>query len=572
MKKTLLKAFLLGLLTIPFSTWAFPTSWDYASGILQPLWAQRSAEVKVSYLTATSTTNASTFVDLTVTGTLTGDLTGNADTATALAANGANCSAGNVPLGVNASGAVENCFDVWTEAENTAAAYIADITAENLSDLADVDTTGATAGNILYLTSAGSWVDVSTSSFAFQTDLHDAVTLAGEDFLSLATQQITANAINPDNLASADFGDFTCNGTSCSLDATYANSLDTAYNGGVSITADSGPVAITVPNTSNTSALTITQNDTTNNPFGFEVTNAGTGSEMRLTRTNASFQGPRFELYHDSVSPANTDIVGDFTFSANDAGAAKREIAKIETVYTSAASANFFADLILSTAQSGAVTQFLLMDASANTLETGFGTGAATIQSSGNHDLILQTGNGTTGNITITDGANGNITLTPNGSGNVVCGSVCQLFASTNPTTASAGDIALDTTDNQLIVDNGTNDMVYRGEDVIFKVTVASTSVEFKSGGVIPIPPEKDGFELTQFRCYVDGGTSVVLNVSDGTNDTETITCATTLTSDTDVATNDTFTAGELAELQFGTITGSPDYVSFTAYGYWTRE
>lgn len=36
-------------------------------------------------------------------------ITGNAGTATALFANGANCSAGNYPLGVDASGAVENC-------------------------------------------------------------------------------------------------------------------------------------------------------------------------------------------------------------------------------------------------------------------------------------------------------------------------------------------------------------------------------------------------------------------------------------------------------------------------------
>lgn len=52
-----------------------------------------------------------------------GAWSGNAGTATALAANGSNCSAGSFPLGVNASGAVENCTDAWTEAENTAAAY-----------------------------------------------------------------------------------------------------------------------------------------------------------------------------------------------------------------------------------------------------------------------------------------------------------------------------------------------------------------------------------------------------------------------------------------------------------------
>lgn len=142
----------------------------------------------------------------------------------------------------------------------------------------------------------------------------------------------------------------------------------------------------------------------------------------------------------------------------------------------------------------------------------------------------------------------------------------------TNPTTDATGEIALDTTDNQLIVDDGTNDLIYRGEDVIFKVTIASTSPEFVNGGIIPIPPEKDGFTLTQYRCYVSGGTSIVVNLSDGTNDTETISCGTTLTSDTNVATNDTFTAGELAEIQIGTITGSPDYLTFTAYGLWVRE
>src|SRR3990167_1540425 len=52
-----------------------------------------------------------------------GTWTGNAGTATALAANGADCSAGSFPLGVNTLGAVESCTDAWTEAENTAAGY-----------------------------------------------------------------------------------------------------------------------------------------------------------------------------------------------------------------------------------------------------------------------------------------------------------------------------------------------------------------------------------------------------------------------------------------------------------------
>jgi hypothetical protein len=42
------------------------------------------------------------------------NISGNSATATALAANGANCSAGNYPLGVDASGAVEGCAAVGT--------------------------------------------------------------------------------------------------------------------------------------------------------------------------------------------------------------------------------------------------------------------------------------------------------------------------------------------------------------------------------------------------------------------------------------------------------------------------
>lgn len=51
----------------------------------------------------------------TFSGNLTGAVTGNASTATALAANGSNCSAGQAPLGVNASGAVESCTDYLEE-------------------------------------------------------------------------------------------------------------------------------------------------------------------------------------------------------------------------------------------------------------------------------------------------------------------------------------------------------------------------------------------------------------------------------------------------------------------------
>lgn len=56
---------------------------------------------------------------------------GPATTATALAANGGNCSAGSYPLGVDASGAVESCTDATTEIDAAVAAKSAASSTDN---------------------------------------------------------------------------------------------------------------------------------------------------------------------------------------------------------------------------------------------------------------------------------------------------------------------------------------------------------------------------------------------------------------------------------------------------------
>ena len=77
----------------------------------------------------------------------------------------------------------------------------------------------------------------------------------------------------------------------------------------------------------------------------------------------------------------------------------------------------------------------------------GVGTGATgTVSSNGNYDLTLQTGNATTGNITITDGADGLISLTPNGTGAVAVSTTLELGHATDTTISrvSAGVIAVE--------------------------------------------------------------------------------------------------------------------------------
>tara|TARA_Y100001963_G_scaffold115087_1_gene159721 strand:- start:7652 stop:13846 length:6195 start_codon:yes stop_codon:yes gene_type:complete len=57
----------------------------------------------------------------------------------------------------------------------------------------------------------------------------------------------------------------------------------------------------------------------------------------------------------------------------------------------------------------------------AGDITVGGGSGSGTVKSNGDYDLVLQTGNSTTGNITIVDGASGDIQLNANGSGKIAC-------------------------------------------------------------------------------------------------------------------------------------------------------
>src|SRR3990167_7544838 len=86
--------------TFPFTPTDYGNSTSTTIGLLQGFLSN-----------ASSTITASTTISgvLTASGGIYGNLTGLASLATALNANGANCSAGSYPLGVDASGAVEDC-------------------------------------------------------------------------------------------------------------------------------------------------------------------------------------------------------------------------------------------------------------------------------------------------------------------------------------------------------------------------------------------------------------------------------------------------------------------------------
>lgn len=126
-------------------------------------------------------------------GSATGSITGNSGTATALQANGSNCSSGNAPLGVDASGASESCFDVATQTE---------LDAISLSTLTDVNTTTVSAGRLLI----SDGTDFESSAISGDATLNGAgfITI-GADAITDAKVVDTITASNYAPLAGATF-------------------------------------------------------------------------------------------------------------------------------------------------------------------------------------------------------------------------------------------------------------------------------------------------------------------------------------------------------------------------------
>jgi len=146
----------------------------------------------------------------------------------------------------------------------------------------------------------------------------------------------------------------------------------------------------------------------------------------------------------------------------------------------------------------------------------------------------------------------------------------------TGPTLDATGEIGFDTTDNQLQIatTSAATARVIPTVQKLWAATVASTSPDLLSGGRIWLPPQRDGFDVTEIHCAVDGGTSVVINISNsgGTTDSETVTCDADGATDTSIDTNSVYAAGSLNSLEVGTVTGTVDYLTFSVWGLITRE
>lgn len=230
----------------------------------------------------------------TTTGTFSGALTGNASTATALAANGANCSAGSAPLGVDASGAVESCTNYAEEpgsngiVARTAANTTAARTITGTSNEISVSNGDGASGNPTL--SLPSTLDLSLKAVIVPS----STTLPG----TCSTGQIYM-----DTDATSGQRLYLCQSSN-----TWALQGDGGGGGGIGGTLGSTDNAIpradgTGGSTLQTSGCTISDSDVLTCPGGFSGATSGTGTLTMLegTAPGAGTNAGDHNVYFDSA-------------------------------------------------------------------------------------------------------------------------------------------------------------------------------------------------------------------------------------------------------------------------------
>ena len=158
-------------------------------------------------------------------------------------------------------------------------------------------------------------------------------------------------------------------------------------------------------------------------------------------------------------------------------------------------------------------------------------------------------------------------------------GATTEIANGTGPTFSAVGQIYYDSTLEffKIATQSEGPGAVIPAKQILWSRTIASSAMDFVNGGRIPFPSKPSGWKyiIVGIVCDVDSGTSAVINVSnmDGTKDTETVTCDIDGQEDTSIDTNWNYTSftKPSSSLEFGALTGSPDYVNVTVYGYYSE-
>lgn len=143
--------------------------------------------------------------------------------------------------------------------------------------------------------------------------------------------------------------------------------------------------------------------------------------------------------------------------------------------------------------------------------------------------------------------ANGNINWST-----VNLGSTFAMPSGTNPTIDGAGEIAIDTTSDHIEYYGGAKRVFGYQRQFCFAL-----EDPVDADDDVPIYFPREPITVTDVYCEVDGGTSVALTISDGTNALEAITCDADGAEDDGSIANGTFTANERMEIDLASSSGT---------------
>jgi hypothetical protein len=160
----------------------------------------------------------------------------------------------------------------------------------------------------------------------------------------------------------------------------------------------------------------------TNCPLYIENAGAGASHTTCYLATNNGALGVWENRYHNSASPAVNDNIYRLLVTANDTIAAASDFAQMDVLIEDPTAGSEDGIIEWSVARAGSLTKTLGIKGSFNGIYVGDTFNTAYVKSNGNADLILETGNATTGTISILNGANADILIEPNGGGGVAIG------------------------------------------------------------------------------------------------------------------------------------------------------
>lgn len=144
---------------------------------------------------------------------------------------------------------------------------------------------------------------------------------------------------------------------------------------------------------------------------------------------------------------------------------------------------------------------------------------------------------------------------------------VLEIPNEANPTVNEQGEFALDSTDYQLVFYGDEVYIVsYKNRECFTLENPADADDN------VPVFSHEDGFTITDMRCWTEGGTSVTMYLSDGTNNLDSMVCDSDGTNDDGTIANSSFTADEQMEFDISTVSGVVTWVNFCFSYKITRE